>query len=90
MGRANSTIGSASSMAAKGPGSVLGGGQKALGGATKAIAPFQGSAGASYPGDKKKKVAVKPGQPKPFTPPIEHKKPDPKKPYPGKHPAGTE
>jgi hypothetical protein len=30
-----------------------------------------------------KKAAVKPGQPKPFTPPVEQKKPDPKKPYPG-------
>ncbi|KAI4611951.1 hypothetical protein J4E80_007403 [Alternaria sp. BMP 0032] len=30
-----------------------------------------------------KKAAVKPGQPKPFTPPTEQKKPDPKKAYPG-------
>jgi len=30
-----------------------------------------------------KKASVKPGQPKPFTPPVETKKLDPKKPYPG-------
>ncbi|CAG5186238.1 uncharacterized protein ALTATR162_LOCUS11527 [Alternaria atra] len=35
----------------------------------------------AYPGPKK--TVVKPGQPKPFTPPIEQKKPDPKKAYPG-------
>jgi hypothetical protein len=35
----------------------------------------------AYPTNKK--AAVKPGQPKPFTPPIEQKKPDPKKAYPG-------
>lgn len=35
----------------------------------------------AYPGPKK--AVVKPGQPKPFTPPIEQKKPDPKKAYPG-------
>ncbi|RMZ72022.1 hypothetical protein GMOD_00007010 [Pyrenophora seminiperda CCB06] len=34
-----------------------------------------------YPSDKK--TPVKPGQPKPFKPPVESKKLDPKKPYPG-------
>jgi len=35
----------------------------------------------AYPTDKK--TAVRSGQPKPFTPPVEQKKPDPKKAYPG-------
>jgi hypothetical protein len=92
VGRANSTVGSLSSTAAKGPESIVGGGRKALGGATKSIPPFKGPASASsalnnniskpaYPTEKK--TAVKAWKPKPFTPPVEQKKPDPKKPYPG-------
>lgn len=42
MGRANSTIGTLSSTAAKGPDAVLGSGRKALGGATRSIPPFKG------------------------------------------------
>ena len=46
--------------------------------------PFQDTNGIPKPAfPTEKKTAVKAGQPKPFTPPVESKKLDPKKPYPG-------
>lgn len=99
VGRANSTIGGVSSTATKATGGLVGGGQKALGGATRSIPPFKGPNSAStgpknslpkpfpeangVPKQSDKKVPVKAGQPKPFTPPVEQKKVDSKKPYPG-------
>jgi hypothetical protein len=81
-------------------GGVVGGGQKALTGATSSLKgpiskpvnalpkPYptgntrSNSLPKPYPSSDKKSV-VRPGQPKPFTPPVEQKKPDTKKAYPG-------
>ncbi|KAI4931738.1 hypothetical protein J4E85_004334 [Alternaria conjuncta] len=90
IGRANSTVGSVTNTTTKATSGLVGSGQRAIGGATKSIPPFKGPGATpsanglpkpAYPTTKK--AAVKPGQPKPFTPPTEQKKPDPKKAYPG-------
>jgi hypothetical protein len=81
VGGGQKALGGVTSNASKTLGSTVGGGQKALGGATKSIPPFKGSPAGSFPSGKN--APAKPGMPKPFTPPIEQKKPDAKKPYPG-------
>jgi hypothetical protein len=112
VGTAKSAVGGVKGGASKSlggvTGGVVGGGQKALTGATSSLKdpvaksgiasrPYPTAANArsnslpkpygnnSFPSSDKKTV-VKPGQPKPFTPPVEQKKPGVdagKKPYPG-------
>jgi hypothetical protein len=90
VGRANSTVGNVTSNATKATGGLVGGGQKAIGGATRSIPPFKGPGATpnktlpkafpdtnnmpkpTYPTTKK--AAVKPGMPKPFTPPVQQQK----------------
>lgn len=108
VGTAKSTVGSFGGGAAKSlggvTGGVVGGGQKALTGATSTLNKGTLSKPKPYPTGNtrsnslpkpygsnpfpsaEKKSIVKPGQPKPFTPPVEQKKPSAdtgKKAYPG-------
>jgi hypothetical protein len=102
VGTARSTAGSVAGGASKSlggvTGGVVGGGQKALTGATSSLnkgplsKPTSNTRSNSLPRpygttafpSSEKKSIVKPGQPKPFTPPVEQKKPDAgKKAYPG-------
>jgi hypothetical protein len=101
VGTAKSTAGSVAGGATKSlggvTGGVVGGGQKALTGATSSLSkplskpsyptrtnslPKPYGVTNSFPSSEKKSV-VKPGQPKPFTPPVEQKKPSSVKAYPG-------
>jgi hypothetical protein len=80
-GQVNKKVGGATSQANKTLGGVTGGANKALGGVTGGLSSVTSSA---YPSSAPK-AAVRPGQPKPFTPPVNNRPAAPagKPAYPG-------